>query len=367
MTPSQALEKASPQEQALMAIAGQLPAGVVQYSPTGVLLVDLTSDKLQEQYNVLAPAATLAKADRNFTPSLSLVKLNPDPMNGGDFYPIETEGSGENKRVKMVALTKKALDQIGQKAGIADIGPDIVYFGARGENVRITWHAKVRNPDGWTYRELLGSQEWVEEAETALLKSSPPAWAQKSDSAYNEWWAKNWWGRVHKFRIRMTETKARLAAYRQALTVKQKYTPEEARKPFLVMSLVYTPDTSDPAVLGALMGQGQQAQQALFGPTPQPGQLTIEVPADEAETVDMETGEIVEVEPETNGPRPATDLQIPRGPMTGMLLSEVCRTHPEYAREKLLSTTKLGPDVEAWLRYWHGEEAASDDLSDVTF
>jgi hypothetical protein len=367
MTPSQALEKASPQEQALMAVAGQLPQGVVQYSASGVLMVDLTSDELQKRYNVLAPAATLAKADRNFTPSLSLVKLNPDPINGGDFYPIETEGSGDNKKVKMVALTKRALDQIAQKAGIQDTGPEIVYFGNRKENVRITWHAKVRNPDGWTYREIAGSQEWVEEAEMALLKSAPPAWAQKSDSAYNEWWAKNWWGRVHKFRIRMTETKARLAAYRQELTVKQKYTPEEAHKPFLVMSLSYTPDTSDPAVLGALMGQGQQAQQALFGAVVQAEQRAIEAADAASETVDTETGEIIDVGPETNGPRPTSDIQIPRGPMAGMLLSEVCQQHPDYARQKLLHTPQLGPDTESWLRYFHGEEAVSDDLSDITF
>lgn len=367
MTPGQALEKASPQEQALMAVAGQLPQGVVQYSPSGVLMVDLTSDELQKSYNVLAPAATLAKADRNFTPSLALVKLNPDYVNGGDFYPIETEGRGENKRVKMVALTKRALDQIAQKAGIQDVGPEIVYFGGRGENVRITWHARVRNPDGWTYRDLAGSQEWVEEAEMALLKSSPPEWATKSDSAYSEWWAKNWWGRVHKFRIRMTETKARLAAYRQELTVKQKYTPEEARKPFLVMSLSYTPDTSDPAVLAALMGQGAQAQQALFGSIVAAGQRALEAPSAEGETVDTETGEIVDVEPETNGPRPTSDVQIPRGPMAGMMLSEVCKDHKDWAKQHLWKTERLGLMTEEWLRYWHGEEAIGEDYSDISF
>ncbi|MBN1319380.1 MAG: hypothetical protein JXA87_00930 [Thermoleophilia bacterium] len=365
MSPEQALERVRPEERALIQTGVEL--GLVKYAAGGGMLIDLTSDKLQQEYNVLAPAATIAKADPNFTPSVSVIKLNPDLENGGDWYPIETEGRGDNKRVKAVALTKRALDQIAQKAGIEDRGPEIVYFGDRKQNVRITWHARVRNQDGWTYRELAGSQEWVEEAETALLKSSPPEWAQKGDSAYNEWWAKNWWGRVHKFRIRMTETKARLAAYRQALTVKQKYTPAESRKPFLVVSLTYTPDTSNPAVLGALMGQGQEARQTLFGPTPEAERPAIEAAEERVETVDAETGEIVDVEPETNGPRPSADVQIPRGPFAGMLLSEICREHQEYAKTKLLPTKQLGPDTDAWLRYWHGEEAVADDYSDITF
>ena len=363
MATGQALERARPQEQALIQVATEL--GVVRYAEGGGMMIDLTNPKLRDKYNVLAPAATIAKSDPNFTPSLSIICLNPDYENGGDFYPMDTSGSGQNRVVKTLALTKRALDQIAQKAGIEDLGPEIVYFGDRDQNVRITWHARIRNQDGWTYRLLFGSQEWIEEAEMAQLKASPPEWAQKSDSAYNEWWAKNWWGRVHKFRVRMTETKARLAAYRQALTVKQKYLPSEIGKPFLVATLTYTPDTSDPTVLRMLMTGGAQAETALFGPAPEQAALPagdepIEVHAAEEEGLpgfDRATGEIVEPE----RPKPAKDPVLPTGIHEGKHLSEVARIDPDYTRESLLKSAspKWGIGAEEWLAYWEGAEDAS--------
>ncbi|MBN1837884.1 MAG: hypothetical protein JW820_18650 [Spirochaetales bacterium] len=368
---SQALERARPQEGALIQVATEL--GVVKYAEGGGMLIDLTSPDLQKKYNVLAPAATIAKADPNFTPSLSVIQLNPDWENGGDFYPIETSGQGENKKVKALALTKKALDQIAQKAGIEDLGPEIVYFGEHSENVRVTWRARIRNQDGWNFREIFGSQEWIEEAEIELLKAKPPEWAQKGQSAYAKWWAENWWGRVHKFRVRMTETKARLAAYRQALTVKQKYLPEEIKKPFLVVSLTYTPDTSDPAVLAMLMGQGREATGLLYGSAPEhaggpadePPVVEVD-PQDERPPCDPETGEVfdAEPEPETHGERPKDDRTIPRGKYAGRLLSEVCKEDEAYSRQHFLKVDPpLGPLTEDWLNYWYPK----DDFHDVNF
>ncbi|MCL5942118.1 MAG: hypothetical protein M1325_01085, partial [Actinobacteria bacterium] len=63
--PGQALERVRPQERALIQVASEL--GIVRYAEGGGMLIDLTSPELHAQYNVLAPAATIAKGDPNFT------------------------------------------------------------------------------------------------------------------------------------------------------------------------------------------------------------------------------------------------------------------------------------------------------------
>ncbi|MCL5942103.1 MAG: hypothetical protein M1325_01000, partial [Actinobacteria bacterium] len=262
---------------------------------------------------------------------------------------------------------------IGKQAGIEDLSPEIVYFGDRDQNVRVTWHCRVRRPDG-TFQTLSGTREWIEEDEKALLEASIPEWATKTESARRRWWAENWYGRAKKFRLPVTESKARLRAYRQALTLKSKYTPEEAHKPFLVVSTTCTPDTSDIRVLRMLVSGGEQATDLLYGPP-----AALAAPADDAidgtckehdeppAGVDPETGELLdeEGEPEGHGPRPETDLEIPRGNYQGRMVSEIARTDPGYCRDLAEATKgnpKWGPVIDEWLRYWHGEGGESDDV-----
>lgn len=360
---TQAIERFRPQEQALARVAEDL--GILQVSGNA-MLINLGDPRLKEQYNVLAPATTLAKADPNFTPALHVLNLD-----AGDFYGVGFEGSGNNRHATSFALSKVQLDQIAKVAGIEDLPPDIVYFGTENQNLRVTWTARMRRPDG-TWQSASGSREWIEADEKEKLLSSVPEWVTKSGPAntsnakFNEWWAGNWYDRVKKHRLGMTETKARLRAYRSLLTVKSKYAKEELAKPFIIASTMFTPDTGDIRVLGMLMNQGRQAAGLLYGPADPDDtaeHLNGEVLAEETVPEhDPETGEIAE--PEAHGERPQQDVQIPRGPFADKMLSEVCREHPEYVRAKLLSSAKLGPLCEEWLRYWHGE---GDDLSDITF
>lgn len=75
-TPGQALERVRPQERALVQAASEL--GILQEAG-GALMIDLSKPELAERFNVLAPAATLVQADRNFTPSISVVNLDSSP------------------------------------------------------------------------------------------------------------------------------------------------------------------------------------------------------------------------------------------------------------------------------------------------
>lgn len=363
-TESTALERVRPQERALVQAADNL--GILRESG-GALMIDLSSPKLAERFNVLAPAATLVQADPNFTPSVSVVTLTKD-----DFYEIEKpKAASGNFAAKpgASALSKRALDVIGKQAGIEDVGPEIAYFGDRYENVRITWRCQVRRPDG-TFQRLAGTREWVEEDEKALLEAQTPVWATKDEASRMKWWNENWYGRVKKFRLPMTETKARLRAYRQALTLKSKYSPDELDKPFLVVSTTFTPDTSDIRVLGMLMGQGVEATNLLYGPQTAPADDAIPGTCTEVDHTgehmaedfgaDRETGEI----PETHGAQPEQDPVLPDGPHKGEPLSQVARFDPDYVRGTLLGSKspKWAIGAEEWLRYLYGEGGDDDGM-----
>ncbi len=363
--PGQALERVRPQERALVQAASEL--GILREAG-GALMIDLSSSELGERFNVLAPAATLVQADRNFTPAISVVNLDAAEASG-DFYAIEkpkvASGSYAAKP-GAYALSKRALDVIGKQAGIEELDPIIQYFGDRSENVRITVTVRVRRPDG-TYQTAKGTREWIEEDEKAQLEGGIPDWATKGDSARAKWWNDNWYGRIKKFRLPMTESKARLRAYRQVLTLKSKYGPDEIARPFLVVSTTFTPDTSNPDVLRMIFTGGEQAAGLLYGPPAAVEEAPIDVTAtehDEApEGVDPESGELL---PETFGERPDSDPTIPSGPHEGLPISQVAREHPDYVRGTLLASgsAKWGTASEAWLTYW-GHATGDDD--DVDF
>ncbi|MHB8867469.1 MAG: hypothetical protein ACYC6T_08180 [Thermoleophilia bacterium] len=371
-TPGQALERVRPQERALVQAASEL--GILKEAG-GALMIDLSSPELAKIYNILAPVAMLVQADPNFTPAISILQLDPDPRSK-DYYPIDKAkaASGDYPAKEgTYALSKRPLDMIGNQAGIEDIGPEIVYFGDHHENVRVTWRARVRRPDG-TYKPLVGSREWIEADEKAKLEANPPAWAQKSESAYKKWWADSWLGAVKKHRLGNTETKARLRAYRQHLHIKT-YTAEELQKPWLVPSTTATFDTSNPAILRMIFTGGEQATDLLYGPAALPAHTdTIDVDATEHEdppvSVDTETGEIFPDEPdepEGHGERPATDPIIPSGDHKGHPISVIAREHPDYVRDTLLTSgsAKWGTASEAWLTYWGHATGGDDD--DVQF
>lgn len=364
-TKSTALERVRPQERALVQAASSL--GILQESG-GALMIDLSSARLAEQFNVLAPAATVIQADPNFTPSVSVVALTPD-----DFYEIEKpKAASGNFAAKpgASALTKRALDVIGKQAGIEDLGPEVKRFGDRLENLEVTWRARVRRPDG-TFQMLAGTREWIEADELELFEATAPEWARETPAKWAKYRAENWLGRIKKHRLGMTETKARLRAYRQALTLKSKYGPDETAKPFLVVSTTFTPDTSDLRVLGMLMGQGAEATNLLYGPQAAPDDSipgtcselddTGEHPAADF-GADKETGEIP---PQTFGEQPTEDPVLPQGPHNGEPISQVARFDPDYVRDTLLNSKspKWGEASEAWLRYYGQLTGGDDDIS----
>lgn len=374
------LERLRPQEQALARVAKEL--GIVQLSDDGrAMVIDLSSPELAQKYNVLYPAAALMPSDPNFTPSLNIVRIDPDPAHG-DVYPIETEGYGQNKKMKAGSLLKTAVEKLGEAAGIVEMPP---VWDRRGKDLHVTCGLKARRSDG-TFKPVYGSREWIHDDEYEKVVNACPKTEYKSDQPLSpekrdEWIRKNW-ARVKEFREPMIESKAYLRAYRKALKLKAKYTPEELRKPFIVVSTLFTPDTSDLRILGMLMTGGQEASNMLYGEPRQLGAGDQAVESFEsfegddyaaAVEVDTETGEILEGEvveeneadePKTFGEKPDTDLEIPRGPHKGKMLSELVRTERKYVEETILksSNPSWGMCAEAWLKFTYGDAEAGDDV-----
>ncbi|MBN1631919.1 MAG: hypothetical protein JW990_19345 [Thermoleophilia bacterium] len=366
-----AITRYRPQEQALARVGEEL--GIIKYSDDKrAMIIDLSSPELAEKYNVLYPAAELMPVDPNFTPSLNIVRINPDPAHG-DVYPIESEGYGKNKRMKAGSLLKTAVEKLAEAAGLVELPPQTT---REGKNLHVVAGVKARRTDG-EFKPVYGSREWIHDDEYEKVVNACPKTEYNSDKPLSpekrDEWIRKQWARVKEFREPMTESKAYLRAYRKALKLKAKYTPEELDKPFLVVSTLFTPDTSDIRILGMVMDQGRRAAGLLYGASDAAESDDLgEYVA--GEVLDAETGELLPAqdptnaaetsEPETHGDAPTDDREIPRGPLAGQMLSEICRDNPEYAREKLLPTEALGPLTEGWLRYWHGE---GDDLDDVAF
>ena len=366
--PGTALERVRPQERALVQAASEL--GIRCWEAGGIRMIDLSDPELADRYNVLSPAAVLMQADPNFTPMITALKM--DPREGaGDVYAIESTGSGNNRRMKFGAPLKTALEKLGEAAGIIELPP---IYDRRADGLTVTGGIKVRRPDG-TYATLYGTREWVTEREHAKVVGRCPTTKYNSDEPLSEpdkaAWIKKEWTRVQEFSGPMTESKAYLRAYRKALKLKQKYTPEELQKPFLVVSTTFTPDTSDPAVVRMLMTSGQQATALLYGPAAVPDHDLIEGTYSEEPTgehdapegVDPETGEIAE----PARPRPAEDPVLPRGPHADKPLSEVARTDPDYVVTRLVGSDDpaWGLAAEAWLAYWAAE--GDDEHDGVQF
>ncbi len=113
------------------------------------------------------------------------------------------------------------------------------------------------------------------------------------------------WDRVFQARahiLSLAESKAKNRCIREALAIPVAMTKEQAAKPFVVASLVLAPDMSDPDVKRAAIAHMFGASSALYGPAPAAmGPRPVNPPAHdpvtiEAQVVDNETGEVLEVD-----------------------------------------------------------------------
>lgn len=219
------------------------------------------------QFELLLPALPVnSQLGKGFMPSISIVRIDPDPA-AGDVYKVGSKRAGQGWE-DVYAYAKPALERLAGAAGIqirtkrADDrkDPDLCEFEAfggmrneSGEIVMRSGSASVRlsqySEDRWT--EIQAANEKAK----AYKKDKPEAELRDGWKSEMAQYRKHFASRV--------ETKAALRAIRSLLAIKSQLTAEQVRKPKVVVRISL--DTRDPEIRGALMTQGLMASTLLFG------------------------------------------------------------------------------------------------------
>lgn len=323
----------------------------------GALVV---TPELSAKFNVLAPMAVLRQQSELFKPGMTIVQLDPVT----DFYVqdkqerkdavgrVMAEGGQElvdlYDRIAAAANNGKGLGTGKWPASLSILkvglrklsGAGAVRFGLPGEggkdgeyvDVTLTYkeHSKVvrarpfyyvavggaRRADG-TVEVYRGESEWDPYMAAIQLETSIGArtWRDYGDakrfadivSGFTD---------AHAKRRPMAKSKAQNMVVRDAMKIQSKYTVEEARKPFFIVSYDFTPEQSAAgAALMASMYGVDNATDAVFGG--EPATETIDV-ADTGLSVDADLPDSDLSEPDiTDVPcEEATEPTAPEVPPT---------------------------------------------------
>lgn len=212
--------------------------------------------ELRDKYNVLGPLAVLTQADPHFVPAFSVVQLDPDP-NGAHFYPMTGANKGK------LAMTKDAIQQIANVAGIdfsLDPGGrehgdpvDVYLFGSKVMSIRAykyTAIGRYRKSDG-THAAARAEREWIPQREALEIEMEASGKPFLKTDPEKLQYAKKEFLRNLEFRSMMAKSKAQNAVMRAAFGIRQKYTPQQAAKPFFIISYNFSAGT-DPAALAVV-------------------------------------------------------------------------------------------------------------------
>lgn len=237
---------------------------------------------------------------------VSEVRINPDPEAGEVWCPSFGKDKRDPKKPQKFALTKNALLNLSKAAGIKWLDDKCHIVTIDRDHVIYEAVAAVRDPDG----------EWTR---FKASKEIDLAWPDGADTAEiiricgSEQAAKAMWRQQRQHRLSLAETKAMLRVVRGILSLKQLYTLEELKQPFLIPHIDFSPDMNDPATRAQAMLLGQMQSAALYGtpapalPEPKAAEYVLE---DEEEPVE-EAAEVVEAEPpDPQLENTVTDLEI---------------------------------------------------------
>lgn len=221
----------------------------------GGLRVIILPPNVRQAVNLLTPVSSWTQADPNWSPSVSLVKLEKDAHT----YPLPGGKLG---------LNKQALETLGRLAGV------LYTRTSRVPNV------ELRPDELWAYRATIGFRRsdgtideitrergFSREAETMEIEDSVTK-SNKFGPAQSE----KWTAEVRKRMIAelrhgpaKTESKAINRALRAGLAMPSSVEARQLEKPFLVIGYNFTPNYDDPEVKRALVAVAMNAQAAIYG------------------------------------------------------------------------------------------------------
>lgn len=216
-------------------------------------------------YNLLTPFTQITGLAPQHGIIASVVKINPDPSKGGAgevYNGLPFLNAGE------VALAKIGLRKIAEGAGIS-----ITTVRTDPRTIANLWEFKAIA----SYRGIDG---------TVVTREATAEWDLRDGSPRLKGWTKNQVEEGRKNGLRNAETRAINAAIRE-FGIKQKYTPAELAKPFLVLRVAWQPDPSNPDQMRMVAENAMRGTSTLYGG----GALPAAAPHADGGFVDAEVSE----------------------------------------------------------------------------
>lgn len=208
-----------------------------------------TMESLAGKVNIVCPVSSVDSVLPMHAISLRAVVISSEVNNAGAGAEVyKGKFCEQNER----ALGKVALDKIAAAAGLQTIGRRRLDDRSDPYYCEIEITQGLRDFDG-TWRQVTKTKAIdLRDGSPAAnsFKNSPAALAQQR-SVIQE----------------LAETKAGLRCMRTLLSIRQKYTVDELKRPFVVPKLIPALDPNDPDQKQALIGMAVGQSNGLYGPT----------------------------------------------------------------------------------------------------
>jgi len=228
-TPDQGLEKAAARTPDVITTPDEYRGALLRWQ--------------SQQYHVLTPFTNISGLAPSHGIITSLVHLNPN-KEAGEVY----DGLPFLKRDE-VAPAKTGLRKLAECAGISTrterTDPRTIPF---------YWEFKAIA----TYRGVDGA---------TIVREATKEWDLRDGAAQLKGWTPNQIEEGRKHGLRNCEARAINAAIRECgCGVRQKYTREDLKKPFVVMRVMFLPDMSDPEIKRLVTERALGGTSALYSP-----------------------------------------------------------------------------------------------------
>lgn len=232
-------------------------------------------DEMRSRANLITPVVEITSIAPHHAVNLSVVYIDPtvDENGNGPMCYRDKTFMAENER----GLNKIGLDMVAAAAGISwlphphsrrtDDGktPHVWAFTVVGAYTAMDGTVQTLPPGSVEVDLRDGSDQiggWTQEEWEKLVESN------KGKARANQKWTINGWSdkrvrQARRFGLQLAETKARLRAIR-SLGIKQKFTADELRKPFVVPRVSFQPDMNNPVVAEIVTRQKLAGVSALF-------------------------------------------------------------------------------------------------------
>lgn len=265
----------------------------------------------QDHYNILTPFTHISGLAASHGIITSLVTLSPN-KDDGDVYDGLPFLKGDE-----VAPAKIGLRKLAECAGISTRTER-----TDGRQIPFFWESKAIG----SYRGVDGS---------IVTREATEEWDLRDGSLRMKGWTRNQIEEGRKHGLRNCEARAINAAIRECgFGIKQKYSRDELKRPFVIIRVIFVPDMNDPDVKRLVTERALGGTTTLYPHAALPG-----IPVDERD-------------PEPTGPRPvgasSTATSTPAGEPAKVGLDPDQPPTPDAVRivkaEERVFTYKNGPN-----------------------